>query len=71
MIFRFFTVTTQVRYAHTDIQVPDFSDYRRSDVQSSSASNKASADSRKSFTYLVVGGKAEVTIGYHQILTLV
>lgn len=49
-------VTTQVRHAHTDIQVPDFSDYRRNDVKNSTVSSKASADSRKSFTYLIVGG---------------
>jgi ubiquinol-cytochrome c reductase iron-sulfur subunit len=49
-------VTTQVRFAHTDIQVPDFSAYRRKDVQDSTAVSRRSEDARKSFTYLVVGG---------------
>lgn len=49
-------VTTQVRYAHTDIQVPDFSTYRRSDVQDPRTKSKESADSRTAFTYMLVGG---------------
>ncbi|KAK8390925.1 hypothetical protein O3P69_016937 [Scylla paramamosain] len=50
-------VSSQVRYAHTDIQVPDFSDYRRDDVKDSRAkSSVESASSRRSFTYMVVGG---------------
>lgn len=44
-----------MRFAHTDLQVPDFSDYRRSSVQKPTASNKKSAEERKSFTYMVVG----------------
>jgi len=46
-----------VRYAHTDIRVPDFSDYRRSDVKDPSASSRDSIPARNSFTYLVVGSK--------------
>lgn len=46
----------QVRYAHTDIQVPDFSAYRRSPTLDPTHKNDDSAPSRKSFTYLVVGG---------------
>jgi ubiquinol-cytochrome c reductase iron-sulfur subunit len=52
----FFSVTTQVRFYHTDIQVPDFSAYRRKDVKDSTAVSRDSEDARKSFTYLVVGG---------------
>jgi len=52
----FFSVTTQVRFYHTDIQVPDFSAYRRKDVKDNTAVSKESEDSRKSFTYLIVGG---------------
>uniref|UniRef100_A0A069DQS1 Cytochrome b-c1 complex subunit Rieske, mitochondrial n=1 Tax=Panstrongylus megistus TaxID=65343 RepID=A0A069DQS1_9HEMI len=51
-------VTTQVRYAHTDLTVPDFSDYRRNSVKDPSAQTRDSEDARKSFTYLVVGGGA-------------
>ena len=51
-----FSVTTHVRFAHTDVQIPDFSAYRRNEVQDSTAVSKASEDSRKSFSYLIVGG---------------
>ena len=50
-------VSSQVRYAHTDIQVPDFSDYRRDDVKDPRSKSMESASSRRSFTYMVVGGK--------------
>lgn len=50
----FLTVTTQVRFAHTDIQVPDFSPYRRKSVERPSSKNE-SAEERKTFTYLMVG----------------
>lgn len=53
-------VTTQVRFYHSDIQVPDFSAYRRKDVKDSTAVSRKSEDARKSFTYLVVGGGAVV-----------
>lgn len=52
----FISVTTQVRFAHTDIQIPDFSAYRRKDVQDITAVTRRSEDARKSFSYLVVGG---------------
>lgn len=52
----FFSVTTQVKFYHTDIQVPDFSAYRKKDVKDSTAVSKQSEDARKSFTYLIVGG---------------
>jgi len=51
------TSTTQVRFAHTDITQPDFSDYRR-DSTKRAAARAASAEERKSFTYLLVGGAA-------------
>ncbi|KAL1124198.1 hypothetical protein AAG570_001968 [Ranatra chinensis] len=49
-------VTTQVRFAHTDIEVPDFSKYRRSSVQKPDVSSGDSDESRKTFTYLILGG---------------
>lgn len=49
--------TTQVRFAHTDIQVPDFSDYRR-DSTKRAATRAQTAEERKAFTYLLVGGAA-------------
>lgn len=51
-------VTTQVRYAHTDIPVPDFTPYRRSALTDPTSSNKASEESRKTFSYMVVAGGA-------------
>lgn len=54
--FSCFTAPAQVRYAHTDIQVPDFSAYRRDSVKDKRSSSDASADSRRSFTYMIVGG---------------
>uniref|UniRef100_A0A0P4VS66 Cytochrome b-c1 complex subunit Rieske, mitochondrial n=1 Tax=Rhodnius neglectus TaxID=72488 RepID=A0A0P4VS66_9HEMI len=51
-------VTTQVRYAHTDLTVPDFSNYRRNSVKDPSAQTRDSEEARKSFTYLVVAGGA-------------
>lgn len=50
-------VCSQVRYAHTDIQVPDFSDYRRDNVKDARTRSTDSASSRRSFTYMLVGGK--------------
>merc|ERR1712142_1461581 len=51
------TAPSQVRFAHTDIQIPDFSHYRRDSVKDSKKSNKTSDESRKAFTYLLsIGG---------------
>jgi len=49
-------VSSQVRFAHTDIQVPDFSAYRRDDVQNSRSKAGESSAGRSSFTYMMVGG---------------
>jgi len=51
-------VTTQVRLAHTDIQVPDFTAYRRTEVTSPTARNMETEDSRKNITYLIAGAGA-------------
>lgn len=47
---------SQVRLAHSDIQVPDFSAYRRTGTKDSTASSDDSAAGRRTFTYLMVGG---------------
>ncbi|XP_046385204.1 cytochrome b-c1 complex subunit Rieske, mitochondrial [Ischnura elegans] len=52
------TVPTQVRYAHSDIQVPDFTKYRRDGVKETHAVAKDSVANRHSFTYLIVGAGA-------------
>lgn len=52
--------TTQVRFAHTDIQVPDFNDYRRDSTKR--ANSKAqSAEERKAFSYALVGATTVTT----------
>jgi ubiquinol-cytochrome c reductase iron-sulfur subunit len=52
--------TTQIRYAHTDVKVPDFSAYRRKDLQEPTARTRDSAPSRQGFTYMIVGGAGGV-----------
>ena len=58
MFYSSFSVAApaQVRFAHTDIQVPDFSAYRRDGTKDNHASSASSASSRRAFTYLFVGG---------------
>lgn len=46
---------TQVRFAHTDISVPDFTEYRRDDVQRPDVKSSDSIDARRNFTYMVIG----------------
>lgn len=53
-------VPASVRYSHTDIKVPDFSDYRRAEVLDSTKSSKESSEARKGFSYLVT---ATTTVG--------
>lgn len=55
-----FAATTQVRFAHTDIQVPDFTPYRR-DSTKRAASKAQTAEERMSFSYALVGGKESLT----------
>ncbi|XP_016971952.1 cytochrome b-c1 complex subunit Rieske, mitochondrial [Drosophila rhopaloa] len=45
------------RQAHTDLQVPDFSAYRRDSVKDSRRRNET-AEERKAFSYLLVGAGA-------------
>lgn len=46
----------QIRTAHTDIQFPDFSAYRRAPVKGAEKDQEATADSRKTFSYLLLAG---------------
>ncbi|XP_077255671.1 Rieske iron-sulfur protein isoform X2 [Temnothorax americanus] len=53
------TASTQMhqrRLAHTDIQWPDFSHYRKDEVQDPNAKSRDSASSRKGVSYLVAAG---------------
>ncbi|XP_015588169.1 cytochrome b-c1 complex subunit Rieske, mitochondrial isoform X2 [Cephus cinctus] len=47
------TQVSKVRFAHTDIRVPDFSAYRRESLKDPTARNRDSADDRKTFSYVV------------------
>ncbi|XP_036440400.1 cytochrome b-c1 complex subunit Rieske, mitochondrial [Colossoma macropomum] len=51
-----------VRFAHTDIRVPDFSDYRRHEVVDPKKSSQESSDTRKAFSYLITGSTAVVGV---------
>ncbi|CAL8374900.1 unnamed protein product [Arctogadus glacialis] len=53
---------TGIRLAHTDIKVPDFSDYRRPEVQDPNKSSQDSSEARKVFSYLVTGATTVVTV---------
>lgn len=46
------TQIQQARLAHTDIQVPDFSYYRRDETQDRKSKNRESSESRKLTSYL-------------------
>jgi len=61
--------TSTVRYAHTDIKVPDFSAYRRESVQSHTVDSRENAPSRNTFTYLIVG--AGVVTGTYSAKSIV
>lgn len=60
-------VSTQVyqrRLAHTDIQWPDFSHYRKDEVQDPGAKSRDSAPNRKGVSYLIAAGKYMEDIRY-------
>ncbi|XP_072013878.1 cytochrome b-c1 complex subunit Rieske, mitochondrial-like isoform X2 [Amphiura filiformis] len=52
--------TSQVRFAHTDYQVPDFSHYRKDSTANPYQTAEPSAPGRKSFSYLFAGGGAVI-----------
>jgi ubiquinol-cytochrome c reductase iron-sulfur subunit len=49
---------TQMRFAHTDIKIPDFTAYRREAVKDGDKSSEPSSASRKAFSYMIVAGGA-------------
>ncbi|MEQ2157786.1 Cytochrome b-c1 complex subunit Rieske, mitochondrial [Goodea atripinnis] len=57
------------RLAHTDIKIPDFSDYRRPEVLDPQKSSQESTESRKAFSYLMTG--ATTVIGVYAAKTVV
>ncbi|CAB1436160.1 unnamed protein product [Pleuronectes platessa] len=51
-----------VRFAHTDVRIPDFSDYRRAEVIDPNRSSQESGESRRVFSYLVTGASTVIEI---------
>lgn len=51
-------VSFQIRWAHTDITVPDWSGYRRPSTKSPNIPAKDTQEARKAFTYLLSGTAA-------------
>lgn len=50
-----FTVGAQIRMVHTDIKVPDFSEYRRKSTMDPTKPTRESETSNKMHTYLILG----------------
>ncbi|CAG5958317.1 unnamed protein product [Menidia menidia] len=57
------------RLAHTDIKIPDFSDYRRPEVLDPHKSSQESSENRRVFSYLVTG--ATTVVGVYAAKTVV
>uniref|UniRef100_A0A665V7Z3 Cytochrome b-c1 complex subunit Rieske, mitochondrial n=1 Tax=Echeneis naucrates TaxID=173247 RepID=A0A665V7Z3_ECHNA len=74
---RFFAILTLnsnvphegIRLAHTDVKIPDFSDYRRNEVIDPKKSSQESSDSRRAFSYLLTG--ASTVVGVYMAKTVV
>ncbi|KAK9516988.1 hypothetical protein VZT92_024887 [Zoarces viviparus] len=58
-----------IRLAHTDIKIPDFTDYRRPEVTDPNKSSQESSEARRSFTYLVTG--VTTVVGVYAAKTVV
>lgn len=57
LIFAVSLLAIQRRLAHTDVQWPDFSHYRKESVQDPTAETRQSASGRKTFSYVLTAGK--------------
>uniref|UniRef100_A0A671T8B7 Cytochrome b-c1 complex subunit Rieske, mitochondrial n=1 Tax=Sinocyclocheilus anshuiensis TaxID=1608454 RepID=A0A671T8B7_9TELE len=53
---------SSVRFAHTDIKIPDFSDYRRPEVLDPKKSSQDSGNTRRAFSYLITGSTTVVGV---------
>lgn len=65
----FFSAPGGIRFAHTDIKIPDFTDYRRPEVTDPNKSSQESSEARRSFSYLVTG--ATTVVGVYAAKTVV
>ncbi|ENN76693.1 cytochrome b-c1 complex subunit Rieske, mitochondrial isoform X2 [Dendroctonus ponderosae] len=60
----------QVRWAHTDITVPNFDNYRRNSTKDPTRKASETEDTRKNFTYLLAGGLGAASVyGTKNIVT--
>ena len=50
-------VVSQIRLAHTDVQVPDFDYYRRKELKDHTVSSREGDAARKASSYMVLAGK--------------
>lgn len=64
----FLAVSTQYRFAHTDLKVPDFSFYRKD--AKDAGDSQTSDNARKAFTYLMVAGKSPISVFSARIIAL-
>ncbi|KAH0950556.1 hypothetical protein HN011_003175 [Eciton burchellii] len=67
------TYVHQKRLAHTDIQWPDFTDYRRNEVRDPTVKSRDNANSRKNVSYLIaagasIGGVYSAKMVVHELL---
>ncbi|XP_057693119.1 cytochrome b-c1 complex subunit Rieske, mitochondrial [Corythoichthys intestinalis] len=51
-----------IKLAHTDIKIPDFTDYRRPEVTDPNKASQDSSESRRAFSYLLTGATAVVSV---------
>jgi len=56
-----FTKSVSARYAHTDVKVPNFDDYRNSYTENAAQSSKDSADDKQTFSYISTFGVGVAT----------
>lgn len=64
-----FQAPATVRLAHTDIKIPDFTDYRRPEVTDPHKSSQDSSEGRRVFSYLMTG--ATTVVGVYAAKTVV
>lgn len=63
-------VLSQIRMAHTDIQVPDFDFYRKKEVRDPTKSSRQSEDYRKAMSYMAVAvGGVGAAYGAKNVVT--
>ncbi|XP_056317963.1 cytochrome b-c1 complex subunit Rieske, mitochondrial [Danio aesculapii] len=60
---------SSVRFAHTDIKIPDFSDYRRPEVLNPNKQSQESGDARRAFSYLMTG--STLVVGVYTAKTVI